>query len=417
MPGVLGLHVIPTGVAVLASTFGQALDAKEALRVTWGPGTVDGEDNASIFRKLAAAATPVPPAPPLTQVVDAEFTFAPTSHAPLESNTPSPTSGRAAARCGPASSRRSWRPRRSPRTSGCRSTAITAHVVQGGGSFGRRLFFDAALEAARISKAAGRPVKLMWTRIDDMRHGRARARQLPPDPGRLGGRLGPVVRPLGRERRDRLPARPRRDPHGGSPPQLPVGGNASFAQTVFLTTIKSPYDFGRVTQGLRRCRCGCPPAASGRSTPPTRAAPRRSSSTRSPGSSARTRRRSGASSSRPTGSGPCSPRSSPRASGDARCRRASPRASPSTTSTSRARPAWSRSTRATRSAPGSPARRSRSTSACRSTRAACRPRCSAGSPTPSRPSSGPACTSRTACRSRAATRSSTTPSRPTPRAT
>ena len=49
------------------------------------------------------------------------------------------------------------------------------HVVQGGGSFGRRLFFDGALEAARISKAVGKPVKLMSTRIDDMRHGRARA--------------------------------------------------------------------------------------------------------------------------------------------------------------------------------------------------------------------------------------------------
>ena len=67
MPGVLGLYVIPTGVAVLAETFGQALDAKEALKVTWGRGTVDGEDNASIFRKLAAAATPVAAGPAADQ--------------------------------------------------------------------------------------------------------------------------------------------------------------------------------------------------------------------------------------------------------------------------------------------------------------------------------------------------------------
>lgn len=38
MPGVLGLYVIPTGVAVLAETFGQALDAKEALKVPGTPG-------------------------------------------------------------------------------------------------------------------------------------------------------------------------------------------------------------------------------------------------------------------------------------------------------------------------------------------------------------------------------------------
>ena len=41
------------------------------------------------------------------------------------------------------------------RSSGLPLDAVTVHVVQGGGSFGRRLFFDAALEAARISKAAG----------------------------------------------------------------------------------------------------------------------------------------------------------------------------------------------------------------------------------------------------------------------
>src|SRR6185436_4381589 len=55
---------------------------------------------------------------------------------------------------------------------GLPANRVTCHVTQGGGSFGRHLFFDAALEAALISKKAGRPVKLMWHRTDDCRQGR-----------------------------------------------------------------------------------------------------------------------------------------------------------------------------------------------------------------------------------------------------
>jgi isoquinoline 1-oxidoreductase beta subunit len=49
---------------------------------------------------------------------------------------------------------------------------VTVHVVQGGGSFGRKLFFDAALEAAEASQKMKAPVRLMWHRADDCRQGR-----------------------------------------------------------------------------------------------------------------------------------------------------------------------------------------------------------------------------------------------------
>jgi isoquinoline 1-oxidoreductase beta subunit len=49
-------------------------------------------------------------------------------------------------------------------------------VIRGGGSFGRRIYHEPAVEAARVSDAIKQPVKLMWTRNDDMRHGRVRPR-------------------------------------------------------------------------------------------------------------------------------------------------------------------------------------------------------------------------------------------------
>ncbi|MDI5983042.1 molybdopterin cofactor-binding domain-containing protein, partial [Amycolatopsis magusensis] len=95
-----------------------------------------------------------------TPYIDADFDFAFVSHAPMETN-----SAVADVRADRAEI---WSGLKSPIVAqqtiaaalGLPVDKVTVHVVQAGGSFGRRLFFDAALEAALVSKACGRPVRL-----------------------------------------------------------------------------------------------------------------------------------------------------------------------------------------------------------------------------------------------------------------
>jgi isoquinoline 1-oxidoreductase beta subunit len=172
MPGVTDVGVISSGVAVRARTFGHCIDAIRALRVDWTAGSMNGVNSDSLLTEIAAAALPMAPADPTATVLEEAYTFQFRSGSPLETNSAVADVRKDSAEI--------WAPSKMPIIAlqkiaamlDLPEDAVTFHVIRGGGSFGRKLFPDAAMEAAEASQLFGKPVRLMWHRTDDNRHGR-----------------------------------------------------------------------------------------------------------------------------------------------------------------------------------------------------------------------------------------------------
>jgi isoquinoline 1-oxidoreductase subunit beta len=255
MPGVVAVTELPSGVAVSATTFDQALKARSAVQVTWGSGTVDGVSDADIVARLTAAIPPMTPPPPLTQRVDATFEFAFVNHAPMEVG-----SAVADVRSGSAEV---WVASKSPtgaqsavaKAVGLSADDVTLHVVRGGGSFGRRIYYEPAVEAALVSQAIKRPVKLMWTRNDDMRHGRVRPRSHHQLRAVYAG--GDVLTYEHRMSCVEL------DLGSGTGQALIDAGyvNPTIGTAFFSLSQSCPYNFGPVTESLNEVSYDMPTAA------------------------------------------------------------------------------------------------------------------------------------------------------------
>ncbi|MEV7886883.1 molybdopterin cofactor-binding domain-containing protein [Streptomyces sp. NPDC002817] len=174
LPGVLEVVRVPGGVAVVADSFHHAFKARDALKITWKAGPLAAVSDAQIRSRLKAAVPALGSPPRGSTQIEARFEFAFVSHAPMEVLT--------AVADVRAHHAEIWFSSQTPMEAresiaeavGLPGSAVKVHVMRGGGSFGRRLNYDAAIEAALVSKAAGRPVKLMWSRADDIRHGRMR---------------------------------------------------------------------------------------------------------------------------------------------------------------------------------------------------------------------------------------------------
>jgi isoquinoline 1-oxidoreductase subunit beta len=181
MPGVRRVLGVPGGVVVVADHFWQALKARDALEIVWDEGTNVNLDNASIKLLLDRASANAGLA--TKQVGDAAAAintaakrFAAVYELPMLAHaTMEPmncTADVRADRCDLYVGTQVQQLAQSAAAEAAGLPPAQVNVVTTllGGGFGRRLEVDFIPAAVLASKAVGAPVKLVWTREDDMTH-------------------------------------------------------------------------------------------------------------------------------------------------------------------------------------------------------------------------------------------------------
>jgi isoquinoline 1-oxidoreductase beta subunit len=182
--GVLGLQ---PGVAIVAESTWAALNARKKLKVQWlegqtasqswsgfaaqaaklarQPGTTVLRQDGDVARALAGSA----------KTIEAWYTYPFIAHAALE-----PLSCTASFKGGvmelwTASQSPAWARDHVSTSLALPKDKIRLHILRGGGAFGRRLSSDYVVEAAAIAQRVPSPVKLVWSREDEMQHDHYRA--------------------------------------------------------------------------------------------------------------------------------------------------------------------------------------------------------------------------------------------------
>ncbi len=187
------------GVAVIAGNTWAAIKGREALQVTWDDGP-NGSYNSAAFKAQIEETARQPgkvvrndgdaekALASAAKVVSAEYYIPHLAHATMEppsatvrmsTESTNQTVGESTMRMGAGGKCEAWACVQSPGNTreelakklGLKEEDVTVHVTLLGGGFGRKSKCDFVLEAAVLSKAmGGAPVKVIWTREDDLRN-------------------------------------------------------------------------------------------------------------------------------------------------------------------------------------------------------------------------------------------------------
>jgi isoquinoline 1-oxidoreductase beta subunit len=185
--GTANLNGLMPGVAIVADSTWAAFSARRQLKVTWDEGLSANEswdDFAAKAQALSRQAggvqlrgdgNPEAAFSGADKTVTSAYSYPFISHASIE-----PQNCTAWFRNGALEI---WAPTQNPAagqnlvssTLGIAKEKITLHITRSGGGFGRRLSADYIVEAAAIAQRVSAPVKLTWSREDDLRHDHYRA--------------------------------------------------------------------------------------------------------------------------------------------------------------------------------------------------------------------------------------------------
>jgi isoquinoline 1-oxidoreductase beta subunit len=204
VPGVRSVFEVPTGVAVVADHFWAAKKGRDALKVEWDLGPHAGLDTASLLAShreksrsagaKASAAGEVEKGLGESPLV-AEYTLPYLAHAPMEPLNCTVRHGADGVEVWAGTQFQTMDQMRVAQIYGLKPEQVAIHTTFLGGGFGRRanLASDFVVEAAHVAKPLDKPVKLVWTREDDIRGGYYRPQVVHRVEGAIDGQGKPVA--------------------------------------------------------------------------------------------------------------------------------------------------------------------------------------------------------------------------------
>jgi isoquinoline 1-oxidoreductase beta subunit len=179
--GVREIVELENGIAVVAESVWSALRGREALEVTWDEGPHAALGSAEITRRFAHAAARKGRTErddgdiddalgEAATVIEAVYETPYLAHATMEPMICTARVGADGCDVWAPTQAQTEAQRVAAEAAGLPRERVRIHTTLLGGGFGRRLDPDFVDEAVRIAKVVGRPLQVLWTRDDDMRH-------------------------------------------------------------------------------------------------------------------------------------------------------------------------------------------------------------------------------------------------------